>query len=443
VKIFHTIDQLCQGTYGVVQIYPDEPSAYVLNKARLWADNIIDALIQTALFAESEEVKSFTRWLIRETGKQIGNFPASLHPLYQTLADDSENVSHQYVIPSIDISGMTYEMARAVYRARQRTDTGPVIFELNDSDQMADATPLSDYTVSVIAAAIKEQHAENGWGPIFLKRNLKVNIDRSSEELEGKLRELTDTIDRTLDAGIYNISIDASVPDGDDNTVEPDPTENARITAELVRYIRSKEPKNTPVTVSGTLTISENLTIAPKQLRTFLQEFQQQISSEEAEKDVRGIATVSIRRSNNSADNSGSDGKLVWSDSNKDMLTNLSNIAREEFALFGIVPRDIPQLSEQSLSDLSDENVTELQYSRDFQNFILNHPRFPRHLGKQIQTSSQEKNGVSLKKHLWEIEPHLLGIIMRDLEEEFVTLFDRLGIHHTSKLLRSYFQPAD
>jgi len=443
VKIYQSIDQLCQHTFGIIQIYPDEPSAYVLNKARLWADNIIDVLFQTALFAESEDVKSFSHWLIREIGKQTDNFPASLHSLYQTLNDDSEIVPHKIVIPAIDISGMTYEMARAVFRARQQTDTGPVIIELDDSNLIPDTEQLSEHVLSVIAAAIKEQHAENGWGPIFIKRNLEIQVNRSSDDLEEKLRDITDNIDQLLDAGIYNINIDASVRNGEEANIESNLAENARMTAELLRYIRSKEPKNTTVTVSGTLTLPENQANAPEQLRTFMQEFQQQSRNEDSENDLVGITTINLRSTNISDSDSGANDQVTGSDFNPDMLKNLSKIAREEFDLFGIVPRDISQLSAQTFSDIFNALAIEFHSSRNFLNFVLDHPRFPHHLRNQIRTDFQEKNLIQIQQHLWNIEPQSLRVIMHDLENEFITLFNQMGIAHSAHLLQSYFQPAN
>ena len=68
-------------------------------------------------------------------------------------------------MPAINIRGMAYDTARALFRARKSLDAGAVICEIARSEiSYTDQRP-AEYTCVVLAAALRE-----GWkGPIFLQ----------------------------------------------------------------------------------------------------------------------------------------------------------------------------------------------------------------------------------------------------------------------------------
>ncbi|HBA38836.1 MAG TPA: aldolase, partial [Deltaproteobacteria bacterium] len=133
----------------------------VANKDLLRAQ-AIDRLVFNGVFHENPEIKQAARNIVRESARALGIQPASILPLYEAMG---RGECKGFTVPAINIRGLTYDMARAVFRAALLNQVGAVIFEIARSEIGYTAQRPSEYAHVVIAAAIKEGFT----GPLFIQ----------------------------------------------------------------------------------------------------------------------------------------------------------------------------------------------------------------------------------------------------------------------------------
>src|SRR4030042_1658679 len=73
--------------------------------------SVMDRLIYEAVFSEEERKKGLLL-LMKEIAKACGAFPASIQGLYEEMGRNSPG----FRVPAINIRGLTYDVARAVFR---------------------------------------------------------------------------------------------------------------------------------------------------------------------------------------------------------------------------------------------------------------------------------------------------------------------------------------
>src|SRR5947208_15472061 len=90
----------------------------------------MDELARQAVFGAPDE-REQARWLIWEIGQQAGVRPASIHELY--LARGRGQVP-PFTTPAMNIRVLSYDSARAVFRAATRLDVGALICQVPSTD---------------------------------------------------------------------------------------------------------------------------------------------------------------------------------------------------------------------------------------------------------------------------------------------------------------------
>src|SRR5205814_7705780 len=134
-----------------------------------------------------------------------GLYPASIHELY--MARGRGDAPTTFTVPAINIRGLAYDTARALFRARKKLDAGAVICEIARSEiSYTDQRP-AEYTFVVLAAALRE-----GWrGPVFLQGDhFQVNAKKYAADPAAELKAVEDLTAEAIAAGFYNIDVDTS-----------------------------------------------------------------------------------------------------------------------------------------------------------------------------------------------------------------------------------------
>jgi hypothetical protein len=93
-------------------------------------DNI-DFLVELAVFADEPSIREEHRRIIREMATGYGIRLASIHSLYEAAG---RSAYHGLTVPAINIRGITYPVARAVFRAALKDGVGAFIFEIARSE---------------------------------------------------------------------------------------------------------------------------------------------------------------------------------------------------------------------------------------------------------------------------------------------------------------------
>ena len=86
----------------------------------------MDDLVRLAVFGADDE-KAWARWAIWELGQLVGVRPASIHELY--MARGRGEISG-FTVPAINVRGMAYDTARAIFRAAIKLNAGAFLLEI-------------------------------------------------------------------------------------------------------------------------------------------------------------------------------------------------------------------------------------------------------------------------------------------------------------------------
>ena len=163
-----------------------------------------DELVRDAVFGSDAGAKEQGRKRIRDLAFELGAYPASIQGFYEERA---RGLHHGITVPAINIRGITYHVARAVFRAALEDSVGTFIFEIARSEMGYTAQRPAEYTACVLAAAVREGYK----GPVFIQGDhFQVNAGKYGADPQGELSAIKDLIREAVDAGFYNIDIDAS-----------------------------------------------------------------------------------------------------------------------------------------------------------------------------------------------------------------------------------------
>ena len=91
-----------------------------------------------------------------------GLYPASIATVYHALG---KGELPPMTIPAFNVRGLTYPLARAIWRTAIQMQCGPIIFELAPSESTGCDQTFEEYAAMVMAAAYKEGYR----GPVFLQ----------------------------------------------------------------------------------------------------------------------------------------------------------------------------------------------------------------------------------------------------------------------------------
>src|SRR5258706_440188 len=164
----------------------------------------LDRLVRTGGFG-SAGVQEAARQGVLAQCRWVGISPASIHGLY--LARGRGEVPPTFTVPAINIRGLAYDTARALFRTRKKLDAGAVICEIARSEISYTGQRPAEYTFVVLAAALRE-----GWsGPVFIQGDhFQINAKKYATAPDAELKAVLDLTAEALKAGFYNIDVDTS-----------------------------------------------------------------------------------------------------------------------------------------------------------------------------------------------------------------------------------------
>jgi len=157
--IYENMYQLKKGCEFILTY--DGRDVRVLNESR-FREKLIDDLIYTAVFSPDPATSQAAVFLIRRGAASLGIISASIQSLYEAMG---RKELWGFTVPAINIRGITYDVAQAVFRAAIKGNVGPVLFEIVRSEIGYTKQRPLEYTCAITAAAVK-----TGWrGPVFLQ----------------------------------------------------------------------------------------------------------------------------------------------------------------------------------------------------------------------------------------------------------------------------------
>ena len=409
----------------------------------------IDALVKSAVFDPDNHVKEKSQKEIRELAYSGGVFPASIQGLYEAAG---KGLYRGISVPAINIRGVTYQVARAVFRAALKDKVGAFIFEIARSEIGYTKQSPGEYATCVLAAAIREGFK----GPIFLQGDhFQVNQKKYSTEPENELDAIKELIRESIKAGFFNIDIDAStIVDLKSQTLEKQQEKNSLVTAEMTKFIRSIEPGAITISIGGEIGEVGKRNSTVEDLKAFMTGYRRLLDP-----NIKGISKISVQTGSTHGGVVLPDGSIASIELDFKTLKELSRMAREEYGMSGAVQHGASTLPEEAFSLFPQAGAAEVHLATGFQNIIYDSPYFPNELLSKIYKylldnyMSERKQGETeqqflyktrkkafgdFKKEIWSLPEENLGKISETLENRFSLLFYKLNVIKTADLVNQF-----
>ena len=412
--------------------------------------NMMDSLIYEAVFSEGEK-KNALLTLIKEIAKAAGAIPASIQSLYEEMGRSYPG----FTVPAMNIRGLTYDVARAVFRKAMEMKVGPFIFEIARSEIGYTKQRPLEYSTVVLAAAVREGYQ----GPVFIqgdhfqvvRKNYLADAKPETDYVKGLIKE-------AIEAEFYNIDIDTStIVDIEKATIKEQQMPNFSMTAELAGHIRKIQPAGIEISVGGEIGEIGKKNSTPDELRAYLEGFK------ETFKAGKGISKLSVQTGTSHGGIVMPDGTLAKVKIDFDTLRTLSDLARKEYGLSGCVQHGASTLPEEAFHMFPETGTSEVHLATGFQNMIYDSKALPAEFREDVynfirqeyakdkkegQTeeqfiySTRKKGFGPIKKKWWDLPSAIKEPIMKELETKFGLLFEKLKVVNTSHIVKKTVKPV-
>ena len=452
--IYQNEDQLKKGCASIIAC--EGGDVLILDKAG-FQEKLIDDLIYTVVFSPDPAAQEAAAYLIRQGAAKLGIFSGSIQSLYEAMG--RKDVAG-FTVPAINIRGITYHVAQAVFRAAIKGNVGPVIFEIARSEIGYTRQRPLEYTCGILAAAVK-----SGWkGPVFLQGDhFQINAKKYAADAKKETEAVKDLIREAIQAGFYNIDIDTStLVDLSQTDIKDQQKTNFALAAELTALIRDLEPKGITVSVGGEIGEVGGKNSTVEELQVFMDGYLEELQKHG--RDHKGISKISVQTGTTHGGVPLADGTVAKVKIDFDVLAKLSEMARQSYGLAGAVQHGASTLPDEAFDRFPATATAEIHLATGFQNMIYDSKGFPAplrariydHLRAELRGEWKEKDTEEqfiyksrkkgfgpFKRELWSLPADVLDEICAELEGKFTFLFDKLKVNGTRPVLDKFIKPVD
>lgn len=409
----------------------------------------VDGLIWEAVFSDQEKDRERSQRVIRELASSLGIFPASIQNVYEA---GGKGLYSSVTVPAINIRGITYQVARAVFRAALRHRVGAFIFEIARSEIGYTAQSPGEYATCILAAAIREGFQ----GPVFIQGDhFQVKRNAYKSEPEKESNAIKDLIRKAIGTGFLNIDIDAStIVDLDKPTLDEQQQLNCLITAEMTNFIRNIEPEGVTISVGGEIGEIGRGNSTVEDLKAFMAGYLSRLTP-----NVKGISKISVQTGTTHGGVVLPDGSMAKVKVDFKTLKELSKVAREEYGMAGAVQHGASTLPDDAFDMFPQAGTAEVHLATGFQNIVYDSPYFPKDLldkiykylldnhasereegdtDEQFLYKIRKKGWGPFKKETWSLSEDSLAEIREILEDRFSLLFQKLNVVETVGLVNKF-----
>jgi fructose/tagatose bisphosphate aldolase len=403
----------------------------------------IDQLAFTAVFGD-DKAKAGARQQIHLRARKSGAISSSIFPLYMALGRGE--IRKRFTVPAFNIRALTYDSARALFRAAMRHEVGPFIFEIARSEIGYTEQRPAEYAACVLAAAMREGYK----GPVFIQGDhFQASAKKwaTEEGRQSEIKALESLIDEALAAEFYNIDIDTStLVDLSFPTRDEQQRNNYENTAHLTRHIRARQPKGIDVSVGGEIGEVGKYNTQPDEVRAYMEGLKRRLDG------VNGISKISVQTGTSHGGVPLPDGTIAQAKIDFNVLREVTEICRKEYGIAGSVQHGASTLPEEVFNKFPESNAVEIHLATGFQNMILDAPTLPAEMKEEIRqfcfanAADERKAGETdeqfvyktrkkalgpFKRKMWELPPQNKQPIVDALEKKFEFLMEKLGVFDT------------
>ena len=403
----------------------------------------MDALVRQAVFGEGQ-AKDHAQWMIWETAQAVGVRPASIHHLY---AARGRGEVKGFTVPAMNVRGMAYDTARAIFRTAVRMHAGAFILEIARSEIAYTGQRPSEYVTVMLAAALREGFR----GPVFIQGDhFQVNAKKFAADPTGEVAAVKQLALEAVSAGFYNIDVDTStLVDISLPSLDAQQERNYETAAEIAAYVRSIEPDGVTISVGGEIgeVGTQNSTVP--ELRAFMNGFT--ASLEKRAPKAIGLSKISVQTGTSHGGVVLPDGGIADVKLDLEALEALSKVARDEYGMAGAVQHGASTLPERAFDNFPRIETAEIHLATNFQNILFE--QIPDALRAKIyqwldeNAKDERKKGDSdeqfyyksrkkalgpFKRELWDLPDDVKERLATSYDRTFSFLFEQLRIGGTS-----------
>jgi len=402
----------------------------------------IKALVRDMIFGTDAKAKQAQ---IREMAYAHGLFFASIQNLYDAIGKKYGG----FTVPAVNVRGFTFDFSRAVFRSAMKNKVGPFVFEIARSEMLYTRQTPGEFATAIIAGGLAEGYK----GPVFIQcDHCQVNSKNYSDNPEKEMTAINNLIKESVDAGFYNIDIDAStMVDMSKTDLVEQQEANGRLTAEFTKYIRSIEPKGITISVGGEIGEIGHTNSTVEDLRAYMQQYRKYLPA-----GMKGISKISVQTGTSHGGIVLPDGSIAKVQLDFDTLEKLSKLAREEYGMGGAVQHGASTLPDEMFDLFPKKGTLEVHLATGFQNIFFDSVNFPKDLLAKINKGIEDKypgdrkTGESdvqfyyrnrkrsfgdFKKEIWDIPQPIMDKICGEIEDRFSFFFKKLNEVGTYKLV--------
>jgi fructose/tagatose bisphosphate aldolase len=429
----------------------DDGAVTVVNESVI-ASPAMDALVHAAVFGDQDS-RDNARWLIWEIGQAVGVIPSSIHDLY--LARGRGEVGG-FTVPAINVRGMSYDTARAIFRTANKLNAGAFICEIARSEIAYTDQRPAEYVAVITAAALREGFR----GALFIQGDhFQVSAKKFAVDPASEVDAVKQLAREAVAAGFYNIDIDTStLVDLSKPTLAEQQRTNYEQGAAIAVYVRQLQPEGINISLGGEIgeVGTQNSTV--EELHSYMDGFNQTLKK--LSPDAEGLSKISVQSGTTHGGVVLPDGSIADVQIDFDTLQLLSKEARECYGLAGAVQHGASTLPDQAFHKFPHTQTAEIHLATNFQTMLYDKlpsslrdeiygwlrdnakdERKPGDSDEQFYYKTRKKALGHFKRRFWDLPADAKLTLAGAYDRKFEFLFTQLGVANTKDIVARFVQP--
>lgn len=418
------------------------------------ASPAMDKLVYAAVFGDPDE-RDDARWLIWEIGQAVGVQPWSIHDLY--LARGAGKTGG-FTVPAMNIRGMVYDTARALFRSAVKLNVGALIVEIARSEIAYTDQRPAEYVAVMLGAAMREGFR----GPVFVQGDhFQVNSKKFAVDPVTEVNGVKQLAREAIAAGFYNIDVDTStLVDLSKPTLKEQQRTNFEQGVELALTVRELQPEGVTISIGGEIgeVGTQNSTV--EELRTYMDGFNETLK--ERSPGTEGLSKISVQSGTTHGGVVLADGSIADVKIDFDTLSRLSKVARENYGLAGAVQHGASTLPDDAFHNFPRTETAEIHLATNFQTMLYDNihddlrdeiyewlrqnakdERKPTDTDEQFFYKTRKKALGPFKRRFWDLQPDVKAKLAKAYDEKFSFLFQKLAVVNTRDIVDRFVKPAE
>jgi fructose-bisphosphate aldolase, class II len=417
------------------------------------ASPAMDKLVYTAVFGETDE-RDDARWLIWEIGQAVGVQAWSIHDLYLARG---RGKTGGFTVPAMNIRGMVYDTARALFRTAVRLKVGALIVEIARSEIAYTDQRPAEYVAVMLAAAMREGFR----GPVFIQGDhFQINAKKFAVDPVMEVNGVKQLAREAIAAGFFNIDVDTStLVDLSKPTLREQQRTNYEQAVELALTVRQLQPEGVTISIGGEIgeVGTQNSTV--EELETYMDGFNETLMKRSA--GTEGLSKISVQSGTTHGGVVLADGSIADVKIDFDTLARLSKVAREKYGLAGAVQHGASTLPDSSFHNFPRTETAEIHLATNFQTMLYDNipealrneiyewlrqnakdERKPSDTDEQFFYKTRKKALGPFKRRFWDLPSDLKAKLAGAYEKKFSFLFTQLAVVNTRDVVDRFVKPV-